>query len=49
MRENEGRLQKDRIKWQEMLEERAVKDEKTEAERRYSTYSTLIYLYFNVF
>ena len=36
MRENEGRLQKDRVKWQEMLEEKAVKDERTEAERRYS-------------
>jgi hypothetical protein len=35
MRENEGRLQKDRVKWQEMLEERAVKDERSEAERRY--------------
>lgn len=35
MRENEGRLQKDRVKWQDMLEERAVKDERSEAERRY--------------
>ena len=44
MRENEGRLQKDRVKWQEMLEEKAVKDERAEAERRYSIVYRILYI-----
>jgi hypothetical protein len=34
LRETESRLQKDRIKWQELAEERAVREERMETERR---------------
>ena len=44
MRENEGRLQKDRVKWQEMLEEKAIKDERAEAERRYCIVYRISYI-----
>jgi hypothetical protein len=38
LRETESRLQKDRIKWQELAEERAVREERMETERRYTSY-----------
>jgi hypothetical protein len=38
LRETESRLQKDRIKWQELAEERAVREERMETERRYTRY-----------
>ena len=34
LRETESRLQRDRIKWQELAEERNIKEERTETERR---------------
>jgi hypothetical protein len=48
LRETESRLQKDRIKWQELAEERAVREERMETERRYTRYMlrTTISCYF---
>jgi hypothetical protein len=37
LRETESKLQKDRIKWQELAEERAVREERMETERRYAS------------
>ena len=34
MRESESRLQRERIKWQELADDRAMKDERAETERR---------------